>query len=223
MNERTSQRPAASNGLAPRVRDADATRARVLEAAEVLFARKGFDGTRLREVAEDARVTVPLVCHHFGDKDSLYAAVIEHGLERFASIGWDVLRRGHTVAEQLASFVHGLIDFAAHAPNITAILHREMADGGARARPLAERMLLPLKQAATETLRAAQARGEVRAELDTEMVVLHIVGAVLYPCLAAPLVQIVWGDDPQVGEFVERRKRALVDLLLPLVVGPQRA
>ncbi|MFO0645693.1 MAG: TetR/AcrR family transcriptional regulator [Polyangiales bacterium] len=222
MNERTSaQRNAPS--IAPRVRDADATRARVLEAAEVLFARKGFDGTRLREVAEDAKVTVPLVCHHFGDKDSLYAAVIERGIEHFASFGWDVLRRSHTVAEQLAGFITGLIDLAAHSPNMTAILHREMADGGERARPLAERMLQPLKNAATETLRAAQVRGEVREGLDVEMVVLHVVGAVLYPCLAGPLVQIVWGEDPQLGAFVERRKRALVDLLLPIMLRPQRA
>ncbi len=222
MNERTSA-PRNAPSIAPRVRDADATRARVLEAAEVLFARKGFDGTRLREVAEDAKVTVPLVCHHFGDKDSLYAAVIERGIERFASFGWDVLRRSHTVAEQLAGFITGLIDLAAHSPNMTAILHREMADGGVRARPLAERMLQPLKNAATETLRAAQVRGEVREGLDVEMVVLHVVGAVLYPCLAGPLVQIVWGEDPQLGAFVERRKRALVDLLLPIMLRPQRA
>ena len=56
---------ACSRSTAPHATDADATRARVLEAAETLFARKGFDGTRLREIAEDARVTVPLVCHHY--------------------------------------------------------------------------------------------------------------------------------------------------------------
>ncbi len=223
MNERTSPSRHPTPLSSPRVRDADATRARVLEAAEGLFARKGFDGTRLREVAEDARVTVPLVCHHFGDKDSLYAAVIERGLEHFASFGWDVLRRSHTVAEQLAGFITGIIDLATHQPHMTAILHREMAEGGTRARPLAERMLQPLKNAATETLTAAQARGEVRQGLDVEMVVLHVVGAALYPSLAGPLVQIVWGEDPQLGAFIERRKSALVDLFLPLVMSPQRA
>ena len=114
MTERITPTPSASSTAStPRVRDADATRTRVLDAAEILFARKGFDGTRLREVAEHASVTVPLVCHHFRDKDSLYASVIERGLLRFATLGWDVLRRGHTVREQLASFVSSLIDFAA--------------------------------------------------------------------------------------------------------------
>ena len=201
-----------------RVRDADATRARVIEAAEALFARKGFDGTRLREVAEDARVTVPLLCHHFGDKESLYTAVIERGIERFASLGWEVLRLGQGIAEQLAGFITGLIDLAARDPNLTTLLHREMTDGGVRARPLAERWLLPVKAAATEALQAAQRRGEIRAGLDLDMVVLCIVGAVMYPCIAGPLVQIVWGEDPGHAAFIERRRRALLDLLLPLVV-----
>ena len=68
-------------------------------------------------------------------------------------------------------------------------------------------------------LRAAQSRGEIRAGLDVEMVVLHVAGAVLYPCLAAPLVQIVWGDDPMAHNFVERRRRALIDMLTPLVLA----
>ncbi len=202
----------------PRVRDAELTRARVLESAEALFARKGYDGTRLREVAEDAKVTVPLLCHHFHDKDTLYEAVITRGLERFTNLGWDVLRRGTTAAEQIGGFVTGLLDLATREAALTSILHREMADGGVRARPLAERWITPLKEAAVNTLRAAQVRGEVR-RVDPDLLVLHIVGAVIYPCLAGPLVQAVWGDDPQDPGFLERRKVALLDLLLPLVLA----
>lgn len=203
-----------------RVRDADATRARVLIAAESLFARKGFDGTRLREVAEDARVTVPLVCHHFRDKDGLYAAVIERGLERYAALGWEVLRKGQTAAEQLTGFVTGTIDLISQEPVITALLHREMADGGTRAGPIAQRWLIPLKNAATEALERAQVRGEVRSGIDLDMLVLWIASAVIYPNLAAPLVEIVWGEDPRSHAFVERRKRAILDMLHPLMIRP---
>lgn len=214
-----SDRSEPSTNPAPRVRDADATRSRVLDSAEALFARKGFDGTRLREVAEDARVTVPLVCHHFGDKDSLYHAVIDRGMQRFVSLGWEVLRHGHTAVEQVSAFVTGLVDLAVRDPNLTALLHREMADGGVRAGPIAERWLLPLKRAAMEELAAAQSRGEVRASLDLDMLVLHVSGAVLYPVLAGSLVRAVWGEDPQGEAFVERRKRAVLDLLIPAIVA----
>jgi AcrR family transcriptional regulator len=143
--------------------------------------------------------------------------VVARGLGRVADVGWDVLRRSSSVAEQIAGLVTALADFAAREAALTSILHREMADGGVRARPLAERFLTPLKDAAVNTLRAAQQRGEVRP-VDPDLLVLHIAGAVIYPSLAAPLVQAVWGGDPQDPAFVERRKRALLDLLLPLVL-----
>ncbi|MBI5516588.1 MAG: TetR/AcrR family transcriptional regulator [Deltaproteobacteria bacterium] len=208
---------------APRVRDADATRSRVLVAAEGLFARKGFDGTRLREVAELARVSVPLLVHHFKDKENLYLAVMERGIERFASLGWEVLRQGSSVAEQLTGFVTRLIDLASQEPDLTALVHREMATGGTRAGPAAERLLRPLKDAATQLLSHAQSRGEVRRGVDLDMLVLSVAGSVLYPCLAAPLVRVVWNEDPQGKDFLSRQKRTLLELLMPLLVAPAQA
>ncbi len=56
--------------------DAEATRRKVLEAASVLFAEHGVDGTSIRDVARDAGVSLGLVHHYFGNKDALYQAAI---------------------------------------------------------------------------------------------------------------------------------------------------
>ena len=223
-SERPTRTPTASphRSVPPppaRPRDADAPRARLLDAAERLFAKKGLDGTRLREVAEGANATVPLLCHHFDNKDTLYAAVIDRGMERFADLGWGALGHGRGIAEQIVAFVEGLLDLASREPQVTALLHREMTEGGERAAGLAERWLIPLRDAAIDAVRSAQSRGEVRPSVDPEMLVLHLSGAILYPSLAAPMVEAVWGSDPLADDFIARRKRALVDLILPLVVS----
>ncbi len=57
--------------------DAEATRQKVLDAAGVLFAEHGVDGTSIREVARGAGVSLGLVHHYFGNKDGLYQASIE--------------------------------------------------------------------------------------------------------------------------------------------------
>lgn len=202
----------------PRPRDADGTRARVLDAAEELFGRKGFDGVRLREIAERAGATVPLLCHHFKDKETLYAATIDRALERFVALGWEVLRHNGPMKEKLTVLIEGLIELLAADPMKTAILHREIADGGERGRPIAERLLLPIKSASIEEIRAGQERGEIRADVDPELLMLHIVSAAIYPSVTAPIVRVVWGADPLSGEFLERRKRALVALLRPLLM-----
>lgn len=60
-----------------RGRDPDATRASALEAAQHLFAEKGFAGTSMREIAAVAGVSQPLIYYHFGSKEGLYSAVKE--------------------------------------------------------------------------------------------------------------------------------------------------
>jgi AcrR family transcriptional regulator len=60
----------------PRADVAD-TRGAILAAARSRFAERGYEGTRLRDVAEAADVDVALVSYHFGSKDGLFAAAME--------------------------------------------------------------------------------------------------------------------------------------------------
>jgi len=56
--------------------EAEQTRERLLDAAEQLFARRGYQGTSLREVAARVGVRPFTVQHHFGSKRGLYEAVV---------------------------------------------------------------------------------------------------------------------------------------------------
>ncbi|MFY9712256.1 MAG: TetR family transcriptional regulator [Microbacterium sp.] len=47
------------------------TRARIRDAAIECFARRGFGGTTLRQIATEAGVSAALIVHHFGSKDGL--------------------------------------------------------------------------------------------------------------------------------------------------------
>lgn len=53
------------------------TRARLLEAAARVYARRGFDGATLDEVASEAGLTKGAVYDHFGSKDNLLLALLE--------------------------------------------------------------------------------------------------------------------------------------------------
>jgi AcrR family transcriptional regulator len=53
------------------------TKEKLMDAAEKLFARKGFHGTSLREITGEAGVDLALVSYHFGGKKPLLAAVLE--------------------------------------------------------------------------------------------------------------------------------------------------
>jgi AcrR family transcriptional regulator len=60
----------------PRPRNADATRAAILAAARRAFARAGYDGAGVREIAAGAGVTAMMVNRYFGSKEQLFAEVV---------------------------------------------------------------------------------------------------------------------------------------------------
>jgi AcrR family transcriptional regulator len=60
----------------PRRRNAAATREAILTSARRAFARAGYDGAGVREIAAGAGVTAMLVNRYFGSKEKLFAEVL---------------------------------------------------------------------------------------------------------------------------------------------------
>jgi AcrR family transcriptional regulator len=59
------------------MRDSEATRERILEAAEQLFAEKGFYETAMDEIVETAKVSKGGVYFHFPSKEELYFTLLD--------------------------------------------------------------------------------------------------------------------------------------------------
>ena len=60
------------------------TRERIVEACERVIARGGLRGFRMSDVAREAGVSIGLLAYHFGDRDGLLQAALDHVNERAA-------------------------------------------------------------------------------------------------------------------------------------------
>jgi AcrR family transcriptional regulator len=106
-----------------RPRNAAATRGAILLSARRAFARAGFDGAGLREIAADAGVTAMLVNRYFGSKEGLFAEAIAASMadpviltpenlasarlgEKIASKLVDITRSGETSLEGFLMMLH---------------------------------------------------------------------------------------------------------------------
>ena len=61
----------------PRIRDAEATQKRILEAAKKEFAKNGLGGARVDVIAARAKANKRMIYHYFGSKEALFQRVIE--------------------------------------------------------------------------------------------------------------------------------------------------
>lgn len=62
----------------PRTRDAEATKARILDAAKKEFAKSGMGGARVDVIAEKAKANKRMIYHYFGSKEGLFQTVLEN-------------------------------------------------------------------------------------------------------------------------------------------------
>lgn len=58
------------------------TRRRLLEAALIVFAERGFDGAGIRDIAERAKANSAMVQYHFGGKEGLYLEALRYAFEQ---------------------------------------------------------------------------------------------------------------------------------------------
>ena len=55
--------------------------AQLLAIARRLFARKGYDNTSLRDIAEEAKITKAALYYHYPNKDALYERVVIESMQ----------------------------------------------------------------------------------------------------------------------------------------------
>lgn len=86
-----------------RPRNAAATREAILESAIRNFARAGYDGVGVREIARDAGVTAMMVNRYFGSKEQLFAEAVEVSFTPPAVIADDAESLAHEAASTLVA------------------------------------------------------------------------------------------------------------------------
>lgn len=89
----------------PRRRDAEATRAAILEAAKKQFARVGYDCT-LRDIAGEAGADVALVKRYFGGKEALFVEALKASFRTNDLADWDRTTFAVDIATMLAGTPH---------------------------------------------------------------------------------------------------------------------
>lgn len=148
-----------------------ATRTRLLDAAQELFCRHGYEGTSIGDVADAAGTGVGTVYHHFSDKRALLLELIERWAERLEADRRPDAKLEHFLGENPRGALHGWLrrsyERLREQPSIYLVAlaaanrDAELAAAYRRIEALGVERLRGL-------LAFGQARGVMRAELEPE-------------------------------------------------------
>ncbi len=142
--------------------EAEATRDRLLEAAERLFAEKGYDGTSLREITSAAGCNIASVNYHFGGKENLYLQVFQRRLAHLRDLRIGRLARvleeaGEAATPELvlATFTSAFLEPLADeggGRQLMELMAREMLDPHLPRSVFVEGMIEPVRRSLAEAL-----------------------------------------------------------------------
>lgn len=99
-----------------------------MEAAEALFAEKGFNGTSVRDIAEKAGINLAMISYYFGSKDKLLEALFVYRGEQTKLVLEDiVLKKGISALDKVFLMIDHYIEKVFGQKNFHRIMVREQS------------------------------------------------------------------------------------------------
>jgi TetR/AcrR family transcriptional regulator len=171
----------------PTERSADDTRERIIDAAQVTFARDGFAGAKMQEIADRVGIQRPSLFYHFKNKEALFIAAHERVFARIEPVFRESLAPNGDPFVQLDRVSRAVLAVMAEEPDVARMVARTSVDRHPAAVKIVRTYLQPLVDVSVGFVREGQRRG-VFADIDPFFFTLNSWGAALMYFIARDLL-----------------------------------
>lgn len=196
---------------------AELMRERILEAAEVVFAKHGLNGTRVREIADAVGVNIATLYVYFPGKQELYEAVLDRGVQPLVGLMADFTAKPRGI-DEAGEFLSAVMKHLASRPELSRLIYLEAISQGAFLSEIARRWLRPLLETAVAELEAYTDVPPWEKNF-SPLVVAAFVHLSFGHFALAPLLHEVFDSDPISEEWVARQTK-FINTLIRQMFGP---
>jgi len=179
-------------------------RALILDAAIQVFARSGYHGSRVSDIATEAGVAYGLVYHYFKNKEEILSTIFEERWAGFLDAVEGIASGSNSTEDKLVSVAALILNVFRVRPEWVKVLVMEIQRSQRFSQPeqiLAVRRLFEL---VGRIVRSGQASGELRQDLDAQVACTMFIGA-----LDLEITSLVLGLKKIEGDDAEEREHYL--------------
>jgi len=193
------------------------TEEKIYEAARRIFILKGMEGARMQEIADEAGMNKALLHYYFRSKENLFKAVFKDTFSKFFIKVKDTLSSEVSAKEKLNVFIDNYIDLIQANPYVPQFIISEinrdpkvlkslMFDSGIEPQQILELLLNEVHS------------GNL-SKLDPRHIVISLLGMLVFPFVARPLLQMVYFKDDQLAydQFLNERKEVVKKMILKFI------
>ncbi len=187
---------------------------KIKEAARRVFLAQGYEGTKMRQIAEEAGVNLAMINYYFRSKEQLFQSIYAETFVQFVGQMAVMINEPTPLEVKIWKIVDRYTDFITENPLIPSfILSEQQTNDGAFFREIGVRGLIEKSVFKQQLVEEAE-KGNIRA-IEPLQVIITILGNIVFPFVARPLVSYVGGlDDEGFLEFMKTRKQIVPEMIM---------
>ncbi|AYL98002.1 TetR/AcrR family transcriptional regulator [Mucilaginibacter celer] len=189
------------------------TEEKIKEAARMIFTKKGFLATTIRDIAAEAQINVASVNYYFRSKENLFAFIMDEAIKKLFDKIEPVLNNENTSLHQKIELCVGYyIDQVVQNPDFVFFMVNEVM-GGKTKLPMIGNMKILINSHFAKQLKALHTNGDI--SYHPVHLIWNIFGMIVFPFLSRPhLLQENYFNSDQFLNMMQERKK-----LIPVWMG----
>lgn len=186
----------------------------ILEAAKTVFVKKGMEGARMQEIADEAGINKALLHYYYRSKDKLFESVFKETFFKLLPNLVDLMKRDISLFEKIRLFVQNYIDIINENPLLPPFIIHELNRNP-------ETVVAHIKSSGVNPKYFVnQVQEEIEKGTIEPINPLHLIVNMLsmciFPFVAKPILQdvIFNKDQHQYDIFIQERKKEVSDFII---------
>lgn len=200
----------------------DNTEEKILNAAKTVFMKKGMDGSRMQEIANEAGINKALLHYYFRSKQKLFEAIFSAVFTKAFPNIQQFLTSDIPVEEKLGRFIEKYIDLLLKNPYLPSFILKEInRDPEFLARVIKKQGANPKD---IFIVFEKEMEAGIIKRMDPRELMINVISLSVFPFAAKPLMQIMFFDNDKkaYNNFLKQRKESVKTFVLDSILKNQQ-
>ena len=195
------------------------TEKKILDAAESVFYKKGMDGARMQEIADEAGINKSLLHYYYRSKDKLFEMIFKKAISSFVPKMSAIWESDVSLFEKIELFVAKYTEIFRKKPFIPSFVLHELNRHPAR---LVNTMREAIGDNRYKFFDAFQSQIDIEVKkgnikpVKIEHLVVNLIGLCIFPYVAKPIMKGLFFEDNNklYNQFLDERKKHVAEFII---------
>jgi TetR/AcrR family transcriptional regulator len=186
----------------------------ILEAAKKIFIRKGMDGARMQEIADEAGINKALLHYYFRSKDKLFEAIFTEAILKLVPNIMEMMKSDLPLFTKIEIFTGNYIDAFTENPFVPGFIMHELSRDPSKIVNMVKNAGINPQPFFDQVKREADA-GNIIA-VDPYHLIVNMLSMCIFPFVATPiLMNVLFKNNAEsYSQFIAQRKKEVPEFII---------